>query len=232
MFLDWFKSKKPTLKLKAKQEIEIEFFADETYKTYFTTVLDVRRKEIILKSPGTERRPVKMEAGQRLTVTTLDEGKLYYFETEVTDAGEREFDIATPTDTESEDVPKFDEHTSIEAPVNVEYRAMKLAHSQSAQTVSISLNNMVLGCNIAIPEGTDLHVEVQVPGTPVFSFKGRALASKPNPSSKGKKFLCEVEYAEDADKEDRLAIMRYAVYLKRREQRRIARGEDMIDKKP
>ena len=218
MFLDWFKSKKPTLKLKAKQEIEIEFFADETYKTYFTTVLDVRRKEIILKSPGTERRPVKMEAGQHLTVTTLDEGKLYYFETEVTDAGEREFDIATPT--------------NVEAPVNVEYRAMKLAHSQSAQTVSISLNNIVLGCNIAIPEGTDLHVEVQVPGTPVFSFKGRALASKPNPSSKGKKFLCEVEYAEDADKEDRLAIMRYAVYLKRREQRRIARGEELIDKKP
>ena len=73
---------------------------------------------------------------------------------------------------------------------------------------------------------------MQVPGTPVFSFKGRALASKPNPSSKGKKFLCEVEYAEDAAKEDRLAIMRYAVYLKRREQRRVARGEDLIDKKP
>ncbi|MGM9998455.1 MAG: flagellar brake protein [Candidatus Bruticola sp.] len=231
MFLDWFKSKKPTLKLKANQEIEIEFFADETYKTYFTTVLDVKRKEIILKSPGTERRPVKMEAGQRLTVTTLDENKLYYFETEVTDAGEREFDITAPANVENEDVPKFDENTSIEAPVNVEYRAMKLAHTQSAQTVSISLNSLVLGCNIAIPEGTDLHVEVQIPGTPVFSFKGRALTSKPNTNSKGKKYLCEIEYAEDADKNDRMAIMRYAVYLKRREQRRALRGDDMGSKK-
>ena len=224
MFLDWFKSKKPTLKLKSNQEVEIEFFADDTYKTYFTTVLDARRNDAVLKTPGTERRPVRMESGQRLTVTTLADNKLFYFDTEVTDAGEREFDIATPTDVKSEDVPNFENNCSIEAPVNVECRAIKLAHSQSAQTHSISLNGMVLACNIAIPEGTDLHIEIQIPGTPVFSFKGRALKARPNPDPKSsRKYLCEVEYIDDASQSERLAIMRYAVYLKRREERRLAR---------
>jgi len=226
MFFDFFKSKKPALKIKAKQEVEIEFFSDETFKTYFTTVLDVRRKEIILKSPGTERRPVKMETGQAITVTVFDpeDSKLYYFNTTVTDAGEREFDIANATEVQSEDVPKF-ENGSIEAPVNVEYRAMKLAHSQSARTFSIGFNSIVLICNIPIPQGTDLHIEIQIPGAPVYSFKGRSISARPDPSS-NKKHLCEIEYSDDASREDRLAVMRYAVYLKRREYRRVQREGD------
>ncbi|MBQ7528786.1 flagellar brake protein [bacterium] len=225
MFLDWFRGKKGALKLKAKQEVEIEFLADETYKTYFTTILDVRRKEVILKNPGTERRPVRIESGQAITVTTIDEGKLYYFDTTVTDAGEREFDIATPSTNQSEDIPKFEPGSSIEAPVGVEYRAMKLAHTQSATTHSLSLDGMVLSCNIGIPTGTDLHIEVQIPGAPTYSFKGKATGARLDPNSKTKKYLCDIEYAEDANKDDKLSIMRYAVYLKRREERRKQRGE-------
>ncbi|MCR4784584.1 MAG: flagellar brake protein [bacterium] len=233
MFLDWFKSKKPALKLKANQEVEVEFCSDNVFKNYFTKVLDVKSRNVVLKFLGTEHRPVKLEAGQHLTITTLQDDKLYYFETDVTDAGTREFDIAAPKDNVgSEDVPKFDENCSIEAPVSVEYRAINLTYSQSAQTKSLSLNSLVLCCNIAIPEGTNLFVEIQIPGITPYSFKGRAMRSKPDPDAGGKKkFLCEIEYADDAAQEDRMSIMRYALYLKRREQRRRDRGEDDMSKK-
>lgn len=224
MFLDWFRSKKPAVKLKPKQEVEIEFFADDMFKTYFTSILDVRAKDVVLKLPGTERRPVKVEVGSDLTVTTLDDGKLSYFTTSVKYAGDREFDIVPPAKIESEDAPDFNTG-SIEAPVNIEYRAMKLPYNQSAQTHSLSLNGLILGCNIEIPKGTELHIEIQIPGTPIYSFNGLAINSRQNPDAKGKRFLCEVEYAPDAPQADRLAVMRYALYMKRREFRRRQREE-------
>ena len=223
--LDIFKKKKAGLKLKPKQEVEIEFLSeDSVYETHFTRVLDIQRKKVILKAPGTDRRPIRMIPGQELTVTTLDENVLYAFHATVLDAGEREFDITPPGQVHEEELPVRDENYRLEVPITVEYRAMNTAHTQVAQTYAITSAGLVLATNLPIPPGTSLHLELEIPSAPDIRTKGRAVGSEKHPHLKGK-HLSEIEF-EDMSESDRDTILRYAIYSRRRQERRRERGED------
>lgn len=223
-FFGLFGGKKPALKLKDNQEIEIEFYTEESgYETHFTHVLDIQRKSVIVKSPGTERRPIRVIPGQRMTVTTLENNVMYSFETQVLDAGEREFDIKPPENVKEEKQPSFDENCQIEVPITVEYRAMNSAHHQVAQTFAITNTGLILMTNLPIPSGTTLKLEIEIPGAMGFSTSGNVIGSKPHPNDK-KKHLCEIEYV-DLSKQDINSILRYALYSKKRLERKAKRDE-------
>jgi c-di-GMP-binding flagellar brake protein YcgR len=226
MIFNLFKKKKSGLKLRPKQEVEIEFLSDESdsYECYFTRVLDIQRKKVILKAPGTERRPIRMFPGQQVTITTLDENTLYAFQATVLDATEREFDITPPANVHDEELPARDENFRLEVPITVEYRAMNTAHTQVAQTFAITSAGLVLATNLPIPPGTSLHMELEIPSTPDIRTKGRAIGSEKHPDQKSK-HLSEIEF-EDMSESDRDTILRYAIYSRRRQERQREWGEE------
>lgn len=225
IFSRLFGKKSAGLKLKPKQEVEIEFPSGEAgYEAHFTRVLDIQRKKVILKAPGTDRRPIRMAPGQVLTITTLDDNVLYSFQTSVLDAGDREFDIAPPANVSEQELPARDENYRIEVPITVEYRAMNTAHTQVAQTYAITAAGLVLTTNLPIPPGTNLHLELEIPSAPDIRTKGRAVGSEKHPHLKGK-HLSEIEF-EDMSDQDRDTILRYAIYSRRRQERKRDRGED------
>ena len=223
MIFSFFKkSKGPSLKLKQNQEVEVEFFNEDTgFETHFTKVLDVQSKKVIIKAPGTERRPVQMVPGQRLNITVVEEKQVYSFETVVIDAGEREFDIAPPANVKDEPLPTFDETNQLEVAIKVDYRAMNSAHNQMANTYSVSPGGLMLTTNLPVPSGTMLHLEVEIPNAPDFSVKGRAVGSRVHPSLKNK-HICEVEY-DNVTEAESSSIIRYAIYAKKRAERMAAR---------
>jgi c-di-GMP-binding flagellar brake protein YcgR len=225
MIFNLFKKKKGGLKLRPKQEVEIEFLSDESdgYECHFTRILDIQRKKVILKAPGTERRPIRMIPGQQVTITTLDENVLYAFQATVLDATEREFDITPPTNVHEEELPARDENFRLEVPITVEYRAMNTAHTQVAQTFAITSAGLVLATNLPIPPGTNLHMELEIPSTPDIRTKGRAVGSEKHPDLKSK-HLSEIEF-EDMSESDRDTILRYAIYSRRRQERQRDRGD-------
>lgn len=225
MIFGFLKKKKAGLKLKPKQEVEIEFQSGEGgYEAHFTRILDIQRKKVIVRAPGTDRRPIRMAPGQQLTVTTLEDNVLYSFQASVLDAGEREFDITPPANVVEQELPARDDNYRIEVPITVEYRAMNTAHTQVAQTYAITSSGLVLATNLPIPPGTSLHLELEIPSAPDISTKGRAAGSEKHPTDK-RKHLSEIEF-EDISAEDRDTILRYAIYSRRRQERKRDRGED------
>lgn len=225
MIFGFLRKKKAGLKLKPKQEVEIEFPSGESgYEAHFTRVLDIQRKKVIVRAPGTERRPIRMNPGTPLTVTTLEDNVLYSFQATVLDAGEREFDITPPANVNEQELPARDVNYRIEVPITVEYRAMNTAHTQVAQTWAITSQGLVLTTNLPIPPGTNLHMELEIPSAPDISTKGRAVGSEKHPDLKGK-HLSEIEF-EDMSDADRDTILRYAIYSRRRQERKRDRGED------
>ncbi len=216
------KSKKPSLKLKQRQEVEVEFFDEDVgFAAHFTQVLDVQSKKVIIKSPGTERRPIRMIPGQQLFITVVEDNTIYTFETVVTDAGDREFDIAPPSNVKEEAVPPFDEANQLEVAIKVEFRAMNSAHNQMASTYSVAHNGLMLTTNLPVPSGTQLHLEIEIPNAPDFSIKGRAMSSRVHPTMKNK-HICEVEYENVAESEAE-AIIRYAIFSMKRAERQAQR---------
>lgn len=217
MIFGFLKKKKPGPKLRPKQEVEIELFNGETYETHFTRILEAQRRRIILRAPGTDRRPVLMEEGQTLTLTTIEDGSLYWFDATVLAAGEREFDITPPVKVQDQDLPGLEEGSRIHVPITVEYRAMNTAHAQVAQTYAITKEGLLLSTNLPIPPGTLLLLELEIPSAPDIKSRGRAVGSEKHPEDP-RKHLSEIEY-EDITDSDREAILRYALYHRRRQER-------------
>ncbi|MBQ7568093.1 flagellar brake domain-containing protein [bacterium] len=212
------KSKGAALKLKQSQEVEVELYnEDKGYESHFTRVLDVQSKKVIIKSPGTDRRPIRMIPGQQLHITTVEDNSIHTFDSVVVDAGDREFDIAPPSNVTTEPVPSFDDEHQLEVAIKVEFRAMQSAHNQMANTYSVASNGLMLTTNLRLPSGTQLHLEVDIPNAPDFSIKGRVGRSTEHPTLKNK-YICEVEYDSVSEAESE-AIIRYAIYAKKRAER-------------
>lgn len=216
------KSKGAALKLKQRQEVEVELFNEDTgYEFHFTQVLDVQSKKVIIRSPGTERRPIRMTPGQLLNLTVVEDNNVYTFETKVLDAGDREFDIALPSNVKSEPLPAFDDEHQLEVAIKVEYRAMNSAHNQMANTFSVAHNGLMLTTNLPVPAGTQLLLDIEIPNAPDFSIKGRAVNSKAHPTIKNK-HVCEIEY-DNVTQAESDSIIRYAIFAKKRAERLAAR---------
>ncbi len=221
-----FGGQKPTLKLYPKQEVEVEFEnSDGAYENYFVKVIDVHRKKVTLHAPGSERLPVRLVPGQPVTITTLVDDRLYSYNASVLDSREKEFDVNPPKDVKEVVIPPRDEDFKIEIPIPVEYRAMKTAHKQVAQTQAITPNGLFLQTNLPIPQGTFLVLELEIPNAPDITVKGRAVTSQPDPSG-SRKHITEMEY-EDIPEQDRDAILNYAIYYQQRRERARMRDSEM-----
>lgn len=221
-FLGLGGKKKPKLKLDPKQEVEIEIIAGDNVENYFTRVIAVERKNIVLGIPSQNKIQVSLEVGDIITVTYVenDLSNVYGFDCKVLDRREREIDISIPTDISEEKTPIGEEDFSIDIPIPVEYRAMSTAYLQTATTRSISATGICILTNLAIPPGTSLHIELQIPNAPTVKTQGRVAKSTKLPNEK--KHLTEIEF-EDITPADKDTIFRYALFYQQRAQRKANR---------
>lgn len=219
--------KKPRLKLESRQEIELEIVSGDSVENHFTRVLSVERKRIVVGVPGGNKIRAPLSSGDPLTVTCVDAdlSSLSVFETKVLDRREREMDLALPTDITEEHTPIRDAEFTIEIPVPVEYRAMSTAYLQTATTRAITSTGIDITTNLAIPPGTSLHIELQIPSATVKT-QGRVTQSQKLPGEK--KFLTQIEF-EDITPADKESVYRYALYFAQRQRRKLKREQAAVD---
>jgi len=218
-----FGKKKPRLKLEPKQEIELEFVNGEEVQNYFTRVLQLDRKKIIVQIPTQNKIQIQVSAGDPLTVTYLEDDVVYSFNTRILDRKEREMDLALPSELKEEKTPIRQEDFSLEIPIPVEYRAMSTAHLQTAQTKAINAKGIDIITNMPIPPGTSLHIELEIPNSPAIKTQGRVTQSQRLPDNK--KALTQIEF-EDISAGDRETVFRYAIFYQQRQVRKDARGQE------
>lgn len=214
------KKKKSPFKLTARQEVEVEFEAgDGVYESHFVTVQDVQKKKIVIAAPGSDRKPVRLVPGQRVTVSVLTDDTHLSYEASVNDVQDREIELSyPPKDHEEVTLPARDDSFQVKVPIPVEFRAMSTAHTQVANTHAVTLNGLFLTTNLPIPPNTSLLMELEIPNAPDITAKGRAVTSQEDTSTGRKRFITEVEY-EDVSEKDRNTIIRYALFYQQRQTR-------------
>jgi len=214
-----FGKKKPKVKLEPKQEVELEFVNGENIETYFTRVLSLEKKRIVMQIPTQNKVQVDVNPGDMVTVTFLDGDILHTFRTKVMDAREREMELSYPKEIHEEKTAMRDENFTIDIPIPVEYRAMSMAHLQTATTRSIHQNGIDILTNLPIPIGTSLHIELEIPNTPAIKTQGKVSQSQKLPNER--KALTQIEF-EDISASDRETIFRYAIFYRQRQLRKEA----------
>lgn len=214
-----FGKKKPKLKLEPKHEVELEFVNGENIDSYFTRVLQLEKKRIVVQVPTQNKVPIDVSPGDMVTVTYLDGDILYTFRTKVLDRKDRELDLAYPSEVKEEKTSLKDENFTIDLPIPVEYRAMSMAHLQTATTRSIHQNGIDILTNLPIPPGTSLHIELEIPGTSSIKTQGKVTQSQKLPNER--KALTQIEF-EDISPADREVIFRYAIFYQQRQARKEA----------
>lgn len=217
--------KSPKLKLDPKQEIEMEIVSGDNVDTYFTRVIMVERKKIIVSTPSQNKIQVSVDVGDPVTVTYLESDLTVVstFESKVLDRKEREIELALPTSINEEKTPIGETDFSIEIPIPVEYRAMSTAYLQTATTKTINAGGINILTNLAIPPGTSLHIELQIPNAPTVKTQGRVTRSIKLPNEK--KHLTEIEF-EDITPADKDTIYRYALFYQQRQARKSRREQE------
>ena len=222
------KKKKTPFKLAARQEVELEFEAgDGVYESHFVTVQDVQKKKIVIAAPGSDRKPVRLVPGQRVTVSMITAEHHLSYEASVNDVQDRQIELSyPPKEHEEVGLPARDDSFQVIVPIPVEYRAMSTAHTQVANTHAVTLNGLFLTTNLPIPPNTSLLMELEIPNAPDITAKGRAVTSQEDTSTGRKRFITEIEY-EDVGEKDRNIIIRYALFYQQRQARnekRLAEG--------
>lgn len=218
MVFGFFKKKRTTLKLEPKQEIEIEFLKGEESESFFTIVLEVQKKTITLKTPQKGNQAYPCAAGDSIAIIFLDEGTIYQFSSKVLEVRDREIDIAAPTEVTEEKCPTSKIDFLLEVPVPIEYRAISTAHLQTATTKELSSKGLKVITNLPIPDGTELHLELEIPDSPAIKTKGRVAGSQKLPSDT-RKSLTEIEFIDFSPK-DSESVYRYAILYQQRRARR------------
>jgi c-di-GMP-binding flagellar brake protein YcgR len=214
-----FGKKKPKLKLEPKTEVELEFVNGDEIQNYFSRVVSIDKKKIVVQIPTQNKMQVPVNVGDNLTVTYMDADNVYSFQARVLDARDREMELSVPTDIREEKMPLKDENFTLDLPIPVEYRAMSTAHLQTATTRSIHNNGVDILTNLPIPPNTSLHIELEIPNSPAIKTQGRVTTSKKLPNDK--KSLTQIEF-EDISPVDRETILRYAIYFQQRKIRKEA----------
>lgn len=216
--------RKPRLKLDSRQEVEVEVVRGDNVQNYFTRVVAVERRRIILSTPTQNRVEVPLDAGDNVVLTFLDKdlSTIYTFGSSVLDCNEREFQISQPADITEEKTLVADADFSIDIPIPVEYRAMSTTYLQTATTRTISAAGINILTNLAIPPSTSLHIELQIPNAPTVKTQGRVTRSKKLPHDK--KCLTEIEF-DDITPADKELVYRYALFYRQRQMRKTNREE-------
>lgn len=216
--------RKPKLKLDPKQEVELELTIGDAVENHFTRVIELERKCLVVSTPSQNRIQVPLEVGDEVTLTYLDDelATVYSFQTHVLERKEREVELALPDEIEEERTLIDDDDFSIEIPIPVEYRAMSTAYLQNATTSAINPGGINILTNLAIPPGTSLHIELQIPNAPTVKTQGRVSKSQKVPNEK--KHLTEIEF-EDITPADKDVVYRYALFYQQRQLRKMKREQ-------
>lgn len=214
--------KAPKLKLEARQEVELEYAGGDGVESLFSRVVAIERKCVVVSRHGQSRVQGGPEVGATVTVTYLenDLSAVSSFESKVLERKDRELELALPTSVAEERTPLGDDDFSIEIPIPVEYRAMSTAYVQTAVTRNITATGINILTNLAIPPNTSLHIELQIPNAPTVKTQG--VVSLSSRLSSEKKHLTQIEF-EDITAADREAILRYALFYRQRQLRKMQR---------
>lgn len=209
--------KTPKMKLEPRQEVEVEVIGADGAENFFSRVIAIERKKLILSRPP--KLPVSLHTGDVVTITYLetDLSLASSFESKVLEQKEREFEVALPTVINDEKTPIGEADFSIDIPIPVEYRAMSTAYLQTATTRTITGAGINIFTNLAIPPNTSLHIELQIPNAPTVKTQGRVSSSKRVVNDK--KHITEIEF-EDITAADKDTIYRYALFYRQRQQRK------------
>ncbi len=218
MVFGFLGKKKPSLKLEPKQEIEIEFNKPEEQESFFTVVLEIQKKKITLKSPQKGNHYYPCADGDNITIVFLEGGVIHHFKSKILETREREIDVAYPSEIIEEKSPYTESDFRLEIPIPVEYRAISTAHLQTATTKEINSKGIKVITNLPIPNGTEIHIELEIPDSPTIKSKGRVVGSQKLPADV-RKSLTDIQF-EDFSPKDSESIFRYAVLYQQRRIRR------------
>lgn len=218
MVFGFLGKKKPSLKLEFKQEVEIEFCKGEDSESFFTAVLEVQKKKIILNTPSKGRHLYPCAAGNDVIIAFLEGSVISWFKTKILELRDKEMDIAVPTNIQEEKSPFSVSSYRLEIPIPVEYRAISTAHLQTATTKEINSRGIKVVTNLPIPNGTEVHIELEIPDSPMIKTKGRVVASQKLPSDV-RKSITDIEF-EDFAPRDSENVFRYAILYQQRRLRR------------
>jgi hypothetical protein len=217
---------KPSFKPAAHQTVEIEFEdLDGEFQSYFVEILEVSKRSLTLASPGNDMNPVNISPGIPVNVSYFDEGKDTFFSYRglVKDSRDREFEIEAPAknSVEHEEVPKRDDLFRVDVNIPVRFQARRTVHAQMASTHAVTPHSLYLLTNLGIPPETDIRVVLEIPNANAIEVDARAIGSEKAPD--GRKHISQVQL-EEISALDRDAILSYAVYFQKRQERADARG--------
>jgi hypothetical protein len=218
MVFGFFKKRKPTLKLEAKQEIEIEFGEGDGRENFFTTLLQADKKRFTVKTPQKGNKYYRCSIGDEVTIVTCDEGFVYTSRTRILETRDKELDILLPEEIREEKITSTDNDFVIEAPVPVEFRAISTAHLQTALTREVSSRGIKIVTNLPIPRDTTLYMEMAIPDSPMVKLKGKVVESRKLPPD-NKKSLTDIEF-EDLGQKEKESIFRYTILFNCRRMRK------------
>lgn len=216
---------KPVFKPAPHQTVEIELEDGEgAFHSYFVEILEAPKRRLTLATPGNEMSPVTIGPGQPMTISFFDASKnaLFSFAAQVRDSRESEFDVDLPKEIHHTDVPPRDDNFRVEVAIPVKYQAMRVGHSQVANTYAITPNSFFLKTNLAIPPETPLRVVLEIPNAPHIDITARAKGHEKDPGD-NRKFISEVQF-EEVGLDEKDAILSYAVYYEARQKRADSRG--------
>ena len=218
---------KPSFKPVAHQTVEIEFEdIDGEFQSYFVEILEANKRSLTLSAPGNEMNPVMIEPGIPLTVSYFDEAKSLFhsYKGLVKDSRDREFEVEAPNKNtvESDEVPARDELFRVEVNIPVRFQARRVVHAQTASTHAVTPDCLYLKTNLGIPPETDITVILEIPNANQIEVNARAIGSEKDPEDQ-RKHISQVQL-EDITPADRDAILGYAVYFQKRQERAEARG--------
>lgn len=227
-FLTGGKPKKTPFKLQSRQEVEVELeVGNGAYEAYFVQVQEVHKNRVVLQVPGSDRKPLRVGDGQAVTISALFEDSLLSCSSFVMSARDRDFDVKYPPkekDVVEKNFPPRDDDFRIEVNIPVEFRAMSTAHTQVAKTHAVTRNGIFLLTNLPIPKATQLIMEVEIPNGTEIATKGKALTSVEDTSTGRRQHITEIEFDADVSEKDRTALVRYAMFLKQRQERAESRA--------
>lgn len=222
-----FKGSKASFKPVAHQTVEIEFEdIDGEFQSYFVEILEVSKRSLTLSAPGNQMNPVMIEPGIPLTVSYFDESKSLFhsYKGLVKDSRDSEFEVEAPNKNtvESDEVPPRDDSFRVEVNIPVRFQARRTVHAQMASTHAVTPHSLYLKTNLGIPPETDITVVLEIPNANQIEVDARAIGSEKDPADP-RKHISEVQL-EEVGPSDRDAILGYAVYFQKRQERAEARG--------
>ena len=213
-----FGRRKPILKIAPRQEVEVEILEGETPQSYFSHLINLEKKRIVLSLPSRGEKTAPCALGDKVTVAFMNDDIFVSFESRIIEKRSTQIELAVPREVFEEKTPLFSGELNLEVPIPIQYRAMNTAHMQVASAKVITSTGMQIVTNLPIPQGTDLYIEMHVPDSPLAKAKGKVSKSQRLPAD-SKKCLTEIDL-EEFDLKEKENFLKYTILYQYRMKRR------------